>query len=80
MYVSSFSPSRRFDKGCVVKASGLAAGKGVHIAKTIGEAFTAVDEIMVNQKYGKAGCAVVIEELLEGFEVSVSLILARDYR
>ncbi|XP_050350865.1 trifunctional purine biosynthetic protein adenosine-3 [Nymphalis io] len=55
----------------VVKASGLAAGKGVVVASTKEEACNAVDEILTEAKYGTAGQTVVIEELLEGEEVSV---------
>ncbi|CAG5038211.1 unnamed protein product [Parnassius apollo] len=55
----------------VVKASGLAAGKGVVVASTKEEACQAVDEILTDAKYGSAGQTVVIEELLEGDEVSV---------
>lgn len=55
----------------VVKASGLAAGKGVVVAATKEEACQAVDEILTDAKYGSAGETVLIEELLEGDEVSV---------
>jgi hypothetical protein len=56
----------------VVKASGLAAGKGVVVAASKEDACEAVDEILTEAKYGAAGSVVVIEELLEGDEVSVS--------
>ncbi|KAM3962620.1 trifunctional purine biosynthetic protein adenosine-3 Gart [Aphomia sociella] len=55
----------------VVKASGLAAGKGVVVAATKEEACQAVDEILSEAKFGDAGQTVVVEELLEGDEVSV---------
>lgn len=54
----------------VVKASGLAAGKGVIVAKSREEACKAVWEIMQDKAFGAAGETVVIEELLEGEEVS----------
>ncbi|XP_031315022.1 trifunctional purine biosynthetic protein adenosine-3 isoform X2 [Camelus dromedarius] len=54
----------------VVKASGLAAGKGVIVAKSKEEACKAVQEIMHDKAFGEAGETVVIEELLEGEEVS----------
>ncbi|KAH9495091.1 hypothetical protein Btru_018135 [Bulinus truncatus] len=55
----------------VVKASGLAAGKGVAVAANVQEACDAVKEMMTDKKFGAAGDVVVIEELLEGPEVSV---------
>jgi phosphoribosylamine--glycine ligase/phosphoribosylglycinamide formyltransferase/phosphoribosylformylglycinamidine cyclo-ligase len=55
----------------VVKASGLAAGKGVIVAETVEEALAAVDEILGERKFGSAGDVVVIEEKLSGQEVSV---------
>ncbi|XP_031220262.1 trifunctional purine biosynthetic protein adenosine-3 [Mastomys coucha] len=54
----------------VVKASGLAAGKGVIVAKSQGEACRAVQEIMQEKSFGAAGETVVVEEFLEGEEVS----------
>lgn len=55
----------------VVKADGLALGKGVIIAATREEAMIAVTDMMANGKFGKSGATVVIEEFLEGPEVSV---------
>ena len=55
----------------VIKADGLALGKGVIIALTIEEAKQAVIEMMENGKFGASGNTVVIEEFLEGPEVSV---------
>ncbi len=56
---------------CVVKADGLALGKGVLICTNLAEAERAVDEIMVGKAFGAAGASVVIQELLEGVEVSM---------
>lgn len=55
----------------VVKASGLAAGKGVLICESKQEAIQAVQEIMVDHSFGNAGEEVVIEEFLTGFEASI---------
>ncbi len=55
----------------VVKASGLAAGKGVIIAQNKEEAQIAVREIMVDKKFNNAGDEVVIEEFLSGYEASI---------
>lgn len=55
----------------VIKADGLALGKGVIIAETHGEAEAAVRSMMVDEKFGKSGKTVVIEEFLTGPEVSV---------
>jgi phosphoribosylamine--glycine ligase len=54
----------------VVKADGLAAGKGVIVARTVEEAIEAVDSILVEGAFGEAGNKVVIEEFLEGEEAS----------
>lgn len=56
---------------CVVKADGLALGKGVLICDNQAEAERAVDEIMVSKAFGAAGARVVIQEFLEGIEVSM---------
>ena len=55
----------------VVKASGLAAGKGVILCQNREEGLSAVDTIMKEKSFGEAGDQVVIEEFLEGQEVSV---------
>ncbi len=55
----------------VVKASGLALGKGVIICQNEAEALKAVDEIMNDKVFGSAGNEVVIEEYLSGFEASI---------
>ncbi len=54
----------------VVKADGLAAGKGVVVAETVEEALKALDLIMTEKAYGAAGDRVVIEECLRGEEAS----------
>ncbi len=55
----------------VVKADGLAAGKGVTVAMSEEEALSAVDKIMVTKKFGQAGSEIVIEEYLEGEEATI---------
>ena len=55
----------------VIKADGLALGKGVIIANTRDEAISAVKSIMEDKQFGKSGDKIVIEEFLEGPEVSV---------
>ena len=54
----------------VIKADGLAAGKGVVVAMTLGEAHAAIDRMLVENRMGTAGARVVIEEFLEGEEAS----------
>lgn len=54
----------------VIKADGLAAGKGVVIAESLGEAENAIRQAMTEQRFGAAGSRVVLEECLSGPEVS----------
>ena len=55
----------------VVKASGLAAGKGVLICQNLEEALKAVDEIMIDKVFSSAGEQIVVEEFLDGVEASI---------
>ena len=74
----------------VIKASGLAAGKGVTVAATVDEALAAIDRIMDQSVFGEAGAQVVIEQFLEGEEASlfaitdgddfVTLVTAQDHK
>jgi phosphoribosylamine--glycine ligase len=59
------------EEPCVVKASGLAAGKGVIICNTIAESLSAVELIMEDRAFGDAGGTILIEEFMAGQEVSV---------
>jgi phosphoribosylamine--glycine ligase len=58
----------------VVKADGLAAGKGVYVCDSVEEALRAVDEIMVEKRFGSAGDRIVVEEKLEGIEVAFTAL------
>ncbi len=74
----------------VVKADGLAAGKGVIVAQTTQEACNAIDDILIGQRFGESGNRVVIESFLEGQEASLMffvddelalpMVPARDYK
>jgi phosphoribosylamine--glycine ligase len=55
----------------VVKADGLAAGKGVIVAETVDQAIEAVRDMLAGNRFGAAGASVVIEEFMEGEEVSL---------
>src|SRR5947209_4022704 len=56
---------------CAVKADGLALGKGVLICGNVSEANKAIDEILVSKAFGAAGANIVIQEFLEGVEISL---------
>lgn len=58
----------------VLKADGLAAGKGVTVARNQSEALNALNDAFVGRKFGKAGETLLIEEFLSGIELSVFLI------
>jgi phosphoribosylamine--glycine ligase len=67
------------DHPCVVKADGLAAGKGAIVCATTDEAAAAVRAIMVERRFGDAGERVVVEEFLEGEEVSALAFVDGEY-
>ncbi|HTL94616.1 MAG TPA: phosphoribosylamine--glycine ligase [Gemmatimonadaceae bacterium] len=58
----------------VIKASGLAAGKGVLIARTLGEADRAIDEMLVGHSFGEAGNEILVEEFMDGEELSLFVL------
>lgn len=60
--------------GMVIKADGLAAGKGVYVCDNLRQAIEAVDQIMIRRVYGQAGDRVIIEERLDGHETSILAI------
>lgn len=62
----------------VVKADGLAAGKGVILAATVDEACAAVDDILVAGAFGDAGAELIVEEFLEGEECSFFALIDGD--
>jgi len=70
----AFISGGEFGFPVVLKADGLAAGKGVLICRTETEAEAAISEIMVNRKFGDAGGRILIEEFLRGREVSFIVI------
>jgi len=80
----------RKDYPVVIKADGLAAGKGVVIAKNSKEAIEAIDDCFIRNKFGKAGDKIIIEDFLTGYEVSIfclndgkkiiPMALAQDYK
>ena len=62
----------------VIKADGLAAGKGVIICNDLSEAKKGLKEIMITKKFGKAGKKILIEEFLQGFEVSYFVLFDKN--
>jgi phosphoribosylamine--glycine ligase len=86
--LASYAAAR--DGRVVLKADGLAAGKGVYVCRSMDEVHAALRELMVERVHGEAGARVVAEELLEGKELSlivlsdgeraVALPTARDYK
>ncbi|HEX8849840.1 MAG TPA: phosphoribosylamine--glycine ligase [Gemmatimonadaceae bacterium] len=65
---------RRFGAPVVIKASGLAAGKGVVVAPTIAEADDAVEMMLLEGAFGAAGAELLVEEFMEGEELSLFAI------
>ncbi|MDH5234009.1 MAG: phosphoribosylamine--glycine ligase [Gemmatimonadota bacterium] len=62
---------RRLGAPVVVKASGIAAGKGVIVATSLSEAEAAIDAMLVDNAFGAAGAEVLVEEFMEGEELSL---------
>src|SRR5207237_550770 len=69
--VRTFFTEARPGARLVIKADGIAAGKGVVVASSEDEAHNAVDDMMVHRVFGAAGDQVVLEECLEGEEASI---------
>ena len=72
--------ARELGAPIVVKADGLAAGKGVVVAATLDEAEAAIDDMMTDRAFGEAGAEIVIEEFLDGEEVSFFALCDGDTR
>jgi phosphoribosylamine--glycine ligase len=80
----------RRDGRVAIKADGLARGKGVIVAGSVEESNAAIDAMLVEQRFGKSGATIVVEERLEGPELSIlgitdgstviALAPARDYK
>jgi phosphoribosylamine--glycine ligase/phosphoribosylformylglycinamidine cyclo-ligase len=70
-YEDAVAYVRSVPHNVVIKASGLAAGKGVLIPQTQDEAVDCLKEIMVDRVFGSAGDEVVVEEFMTGPEISV---------
>jgi phosphoribosylamine--glycine ligase len=66
--------ARQFEGRCAVKADGLALGKGVLICQSNKEASDAIDSVLLDRSFGDAGSTIVVQELLEGPEVSLHAI------
>jgi len=73
-YEKALDYLRSMNYPCIVKADGLASGKGVLICNSIEEAKEAVDNIFVNKIFGSAGDRLIIEEFMKGEEASIFAI------
>lgn len=69
--VKARDAARRFGAPVVIKASGLASGKGVIVCQTLDDANAAIDDILEGNRFGAAGAEVLVEEFMEGEELSV---------
>ena len=65
----------RFTFPIVIKANGLAAGKGVIICKDTSDAKKAIEDILINKEFGDAGNEIIMEEYLEGREASLMCLV-----
>ncbi|PNR93829.1 phosphoribosylamine--glycine ligase [Petrotoga sp. HWHPT.55.6.3] len=73
--------SKKASYPLVIKADGLAAGKGVFICNSYKDSTQALNELMKEEKFGEAGRKIVVEEYLKGFEASVFLLMdGRNYK
>ncbi|MGC8764728.1 MAG: phosphoribosylamine--glycine ligase [Brevinematia bacterium] len=70
----AFNFVERTGKPYVVKTDGLAAGKGSIVCKTVDDTLRAIRRIMVDKEFGDAGNRIIVEDLLDGVEVSVFIV------
>jgi phosphoribosylamine--glycine ligase len=68
---SALSALSRFGERVVIKADGLAAGKGVIVAGSRAEAVDAIERMLVGREFGEAGAKIILEETLDGEEASI---------
>lgn len=71
---SAIACAHRFGAPVVIKASGLAAGKGVIVCQTLDQAEAAITDILEDNRFGDAGAEVLVEEFMEGEELSVFVL------
>ena len=67
--LAALAVRERFGERVVIKASGLAAGKGVIVCQSIAEADAAIDRVLVDHAFGDAGAECLVEEFMEGEEL-----------
>jgi len=73
--------SKKASYPLVIKADGLAAGKGVFICNSYEDSTQAINELMKEEKFGESGKKIVVEEYLKGYEASVFLLMdGRNYK
>lgn len=72
--VAAKNAARRYGAPVVIKASGLAAGKGVIVCHSLAEADQAIDDMLEGNRFGSAGAEVLVEEFMEGEEISIFAI------
>jgi len=78
-YESALAFVEKYEPPVVIKADGLAAGKGVIIARTLEESAAALAECFVERRFGAAAQTVLVEEFLQGEEVSLLSIVSGEH-
>jgi len=78
---STMQAAKKYSAPYILKADGLAAGKGVVISETHEDALKTFEEMIINKQFGEASAKVVIEEFLDGIETSVFVLTdGKDYK